>query len=427
MVIDLRKSLYPEQLDFVRAAIGDNGFKFITVAAGRQCGKSWALDRYSVALSCSKTKKEILWITPTHGQSGDAYDRVLELCEGLNLIISSTKSNSGRIITFFTGTIIKFMSAERYENLRGKHPDYLILDEFAFFKEGAWKKAISPYLIANKELVVVSASTFNGKDDFYDFYERGLSDDFPSYDTHILHYSMNPNVNMEFIEEQRLMLPKAVFDVEYEGIPMFGTSSVFGDYANVQTLSILAKATAINYYGIDVASGGDTGDSTVLTVLNSNREVVLIEEIREAGMVDQAKKIKYVLSKYNTVYGYIEKNGLGLGLFNILEKYPELKISPWTTTNESKQEIVSGMLLRINTNDIKLPTAKLCSKLDYEMSEYVVSRSSTGKLVYSHPKGSSTIKDDHVDSLNIANKALDDFGGSRSVTPKVNYSRYNRN
>lgn len=427
MVIDLRKSLYKEQLAFVKDAISDNKYKFVTVAAGRQCGKSWALDRYGVALSCSKEKKEILWITPTHGQSGDAFDRVLALCEGNDLILESTKSNSSRVIQFYTGTVIKFMSAERYENLRGKHPDYLILDEFAFFKEGAWKRAISPYLIANKDLVVVAASTFNGKDDFYEFYERGLSEEFPSYVTHKLHYNMNPAVNIDFINEQKLILPKAVFEVEYEGIPMFGVSSVFGEYSAVQTLDKWAKATPNVYYGIDVASGGETGDSTILTIINSNSQVVLIEEINESGMVDQAKAIKYILDKYAHVEGYVETNGLGLGLYNILQKHTSLNVHAWTMSNSSKQEIVSAMLLKINTLDIELPTPKLFNKLDFEMSKYVVSRTLTGALTYSHPKGSSTIKDDCVDSLNIANKALIKFGSFVKARPKIDYKKYKRN
>ncbi len=55
-----------------------------------------------------------------------------------------------------------------------------------------------------------------------------------------------------------------------------------------------------------------------------------------------------------------------------------------------------------NQSEVALPTADLFPKLDNEMSTYIVKRTPTGLLTYSHETG---LHDDSVDSFLIANHA----------------------
>lgn len=99
--------------------------------------------------------------------------------------------------------------------------------------------------------------------------------------------------------------------------------------------------------------------------------------------------------------GYVEYNGLGKGLFDIL-KNKRLNVKKFLTTNKSKQDLVTETLRALSEGTLVLPTLNLCPKLDNEMSMYISTRTSTGLLAYSHTKG---MHDDYVDSLMMAKKA----------------------
>ena len=229
--VKIFKDLYDNQKDIARSVFSKK-YSYVTIKSGRQAGKSFTLDRCGIGLALQYYNSEIIWITPTHGQSLDAFERIEHILNGKIDYVSS-KSPNDRRITFNNKSRIRFFTAERYDNLRGKHPDYVILDEFAFFKEGAWEFAIKPYFIANKDLICIAASTPAGKNDFYNLYNK-ISDNSISHD---LHYSLNPKANLEFIEEEKKTLPVQVYEQEYEGLFVFGSSQVFGEFINNQQIN----------------------------------------------------------------------------------------------------------------------------------------------------------------------------------------------
>jgi ABC-type multidrug transport system ATPase subunit len=76
------------------------------------------------------------------------------------------------------------------------------------------------------------------------------------------------------------------------------------------------------------------------------------------------------------------------------------KIKAFTTTQDSKTEIVRKLIHDIETMTIELPTIDLCPDLHREFSTYTYKMSTTGRLTFSHMPGSH---DDYIDSLMLAN------------------------
>jgi hypothetical protein len=401
--------MYPEQRDFVRD-IFSGKYAFVSADAGRQAGKSYAEDRAGIGLSLRQKNQSILWITPSHDQSRDAFERIELICIEKHISINAVKSPGDRHILFTdTNSKIHFRSSERFDLLRGKHPDYLILDEFAFFKPGAWEKALAPYMIANKDLVVVAVSTYQGKNDFWKFIQSGKNPKETMYVSHSLHYSMNPKANIPFIMEQKKKLPKAVFDQEYEGVCVSGSSSVFGSFEKAQT--VIKYSEPVNgeryFFGIDWSGTGE--DKTILTIIDSKGKTMFIHEVKALETPDQVTELIPIIEKWGAC-GYGEANGLGASGNQYLRK-ASLNVYDLHNDNKTKQLLVSEILKDIAENNAQLPEAVVCPELDNEMSLYQAMRTKTGLLTYSHPSGGH---DDYIDSWMIANHARHDNLGQFS-------------
>ena len=281
------------------------------------------------------------------------------------------------------------------------------MDEFAFFKEGAWEFAIKPYFIANKNLICLVASTPASKNHFYDLWQRGLTKA-KNYKNHRLHYTMNPATNIEFIEEERKSLPKQVFKQEYEGEFVFGSSQVFGEFSNVQRVRKWVKPNHKHrkyYFGIDWATG-DGEDDTVIAIIDDMGNIVYIEEMDRVNNVKQVNRIMEIIKVYNA-NGYSENNSLG-SVCNDIMAENGMDFWRFTTSQSSKDVIVKQLIRDINENVINLPHICLCSKLDSQMTTFMVDRSKNGKLSYHHAPGAH---DDYVDAVMLANQARVDECG----------------
>jgi len=419
--VKLFDKLYPEQKSIVDDVFSGK-YSFVTTKSGRQAGKSFTLDRVAIGLCLRKSNKELLWITPTHGQSLDAMNRIESILNE-KIDYKANHSPSDRRITFDNGSRILFLSAERYDNLRGKHPDFVILDEFAFFKQGAWELAIKPYFIANVNLVAIIASTPTGKNAFYDLWQRGEQHE-DGYVNHKLHYTLNPQTNYKFIEKEKNSLPKDVFNQEYEGLFIFGSSAVFGDFIHVQGVKVYQPFRIGYTYSAGLDISGDGEDKTILTIIeNETGIIVLVYEVLSSSHPDQARELLPILRSYPNLCLLAEKNGLGNSLCDLLLE-EGINLIKWVTTNESKQKLVSNCIEEINNKTVVLPTVDLCPELDNEMSMYLATRTKTSKINYCHPAG---LHDDYVDSLMFCLYCRKQYGCDQSVSVSIPHYNVHNN
>jgi hypothetical protein len=111
------------------------------------------------------------------------------------------------------------------------------------------------------------------------------------------------------------------------------------------------------------------------------------------------------LKQYNIAGGFVETNGIGQAMFDLVR--PEIrKAKGFTTTQDSKTQIVRTLIEDIENQVVYLPSKELNPDLYKELSLYTYKLGSNGKLSFTHPNG---MHDDLVDSLLLANKARNEI------------------
>lgn len=317
------------------------------------------------------------------------------------LIVKANESAGNMEILFVNGSSIMFYTAGNPDSIASNSFDYMFCDEFALWPADAWS-IIAPTVSAKQNAKVIIVSTPRGKNEFYTQYNMGKDSQYTRHRSYDMIYTDNPYYDIADVEEAEKKFSPMAFKQEYLAEFIFGTSQVFGEFKNNQKIDIWSyyQPKIRYFFGLDISGSGD--DKTVLTIMNSDRKTVEIYEVKSTNVLEQLNELLIVLKKYKDISGYGEKNGLGDSLCDLLIN-AGVNLTKWITSNDSKQELVSHLLLKLNENKIELPTADLCPELDQQMSIYQVGRSTTGKLTYSHPSGGH---DDYVISLMLANYAV---------------------
>lgn len=378
--------------------------KFFAIRASRKAGKTWMLARLIFYFCIKQANIEIGFLTASDKFKRDFYMDLMKIIPKQTI----EKTNINELIIFKNGSILYLYSAGSTVIPVNKTYNYLICDEFALFKKDVWTY-IKPTVLANKLGKVIVASTPRGKNHFYDMCMLGIENK-ERHRHYRMHYTDNPNIDLLQVENDRLSTPTPLFLQEYEAEFTDAISGVFGHFKNLLVINEWEEfKTGIQYFfGLDIAGTG--ADKTVLTIMDQYGNIVYIYECINEDFVKQANEISPIIKKYNAV-GYGEKTGLGQGLIDIIRSHG-CNITYWNSDNTSKQRLVTNLILNINKETIKLPTANLCPKLENEMSCYSGKRTSSGLIKY---EGDDGVHDDYVMSLMLANEARRMFLDNNSI------------
>ena len=110
---------------------------------------------------------------------------------------------------------ILLLSYENEESKRGLHPRIIVLDECASMPNGMYDTIISP-MMTDTECKLIAIGTPQGHNKFYDFFRRGMSSDFPSWESYRIRASDTKVFSPEFLWNQRNNLTAAAYAQEYE-------------------------------------------------------------------------------------------------------------------------------------------------------------------------------------------------------------------
>jgi len=322
-------------------------------------------------------------------------------------IIASEEKGKDQV-NFVNGSKIQFFTGNNPDSARGPSIDFIIMDEASLYPRESIE-TIAATVAARPNAKIILASTPKGKNDFYQYCKMAWDGDGFVKEWR-MSYHDNPYYDKRFIEGMRKVMTEFMFKQEFDAQFVFGQGTVFGNFSKNQTVKEwpLYNPEQSYSFGIDVAGSGD--DSTILTVLDKAGVVSYIYEAKEHNITHQATELANVIRDWNAA-GYCETNGLGQGLYDALCLKPDIDVHPFIMSNTSKQDLVTQMLKDLADNVLQLPSIDIYPKLDNEMATYVVSRTNTGKLSYSHDKGGH---DDAVDSLMIANLYRNEMLYSRS-------------
>jgi len=126
-------------------------------------------------------------------------------------------NESDLILNLRSGSSIQLFGAENYDAMRGLEFDHVAMDEFAYMMLDAWEESIRATL-SNRMGSADFASSPEGRNHFYDFYNRGLSDDPKWKDWRSFHYTTLQGglVPESEVEAAKNELDPLTFQQEYE-------------------------------------------------------------------------------------------------------------------------------------------------------------------------------------------------------------------
>ena len=399
MQIKLYKPTEPQK-DFHRLVHKDAPF-ISCLVAGRQTGKTFYMQNDCVMRALNNPKHRMFWVSPIQDQA----NKVMKDIEGMfsshqdlwNKIIKRYDRKSNEMY-FYNGSFIKFRSADSGDNLRGATLDYIYLDEAAYMKLDFINEVLLP-MVTRTGGKVTAASTFNGPNWFYDWYKEGQQEENWEQIKSIKRTYLDlddDNVAKTVLGIKKSMT-KAQFDQEFLCKPV-SANALFSNVedAVVDKLDTRCERT---YIGMDI---GVAQDYTVLTAMSDDYRVIDIDRFnyKEEGMDYEEFKARiksfYLKHDNNLAAAYFEVNNNDLLFDDLTDDDRLYKLIPFTTSAQSKPEIIRNLIKLFEDKVIKIPKN---TDLIKELYDFKSKRNAiTGNLQFSNTDGKH---DDMVMSLAI--------------------------
>lgn len=381
---------------------------FYTINTPRGFGKSFLLVQLMLNYAVNDPGSKGMFCTLTYGQASKIYNEIVNGLQGSGII--KKKNSAENSIIFINDSELYFKSISKPDNLLGYHLEYLFLDEAAMYREDIFQKTLRPFLrVKGKKCFIFS--TPKRKNWFYEMFMMANKDENyqnfqGSNDWLYVDDEWNRN-NAETVrriikdtEDARKNHPQNWFRQEYLSEFLDDGGEVF---SNVNINSTINKweeprQDEIYFAGIDI---GRANDFTVLTIFNRAGNIVFMDRINKIEYTLICSRIGSILKKYNPRYTLVEINGVGDPFFSMLKKEYS-NITPFQTTNQSKNDIIEELIMAFQDNQIKIPTKTFNKDLHEEIEDFTFEHSrKTGKTTY----GARTGHDDIIMSLAMANYA----------------------
>ncbi len=153
--------------------------RFTVLVLHRRAGKTVfdVIQSIGQVLSCKLKNPRGAYFGPTRQQTKDTawdyYKLFLKPLKDKGLV---TFNETDLSIKFLNGARINLYSYENLDNIRGIYLDHCVLDEYQLAPLITFDKIVRPMLSDRKGKAIITG-TPDGKNQFYDFYERGLEED----------------------------------------------------------------------------------------------------------------------------------------------------------------------------------------------------------------------------------------------------------
>lgn len=385
---------------------------------GRQTGKSfWGL-MDMILRGLNNPNQKIRYITPVYSLAAkhmQTIDNLFNGHEALKDKIFKKIRYKEQEYTFHNGTVASFLSAESEDGLRGDTCHFMYIDEAAFMKETTYTEILLPMLTRTKGRVAMF-STPNGKNWFYDLYQRGLKKE-----NHDLVYSLSATYLdlsdqedyediLRVINSLRDTMSANSFNREVMG-EFISDKSLFAgvaesrrskDWFNEYELSSSEIVNGVQiapkrFIGIDI---GVVNDFTVLTCMDEHHVVIDIDRFNMADEKYTHKEFKDRIARFykkhdpHLVAAYMEVNNKELLYDELTYEYNMYKLHDVRTSAGNKAEMVDQLTKVFDEGKIRIPYDEQLEKELYAFSS--VQNKVTGKWQY---RGSDNIHDDMVMSM----------------------------
>lgn len=374
--------LHPKQFELAKR-IDESKFKWIMLCLGRSFGKTTLMLNLLIKSALTNDNTTIYLITQTHTFTKKLLDQIQKVLKPF-----ITTYNKGTLIELQNGTRIEGFSYNEQDNLRGNNfGEIIFIDEAAKISDQAQETVLSQMCFVAKKVYLVS--TPRGKNQFYKKYRE-------TRNLLYLHASSydNPFIPDEEKEALRKLEGNRIYNQEILAMFVESGGGVFNDITSLRNRAPLKQSK--NYYtGIDLAN---SVDFTAIVTLDEELTIVDFERFNQTDSYEEiVNKIVRHQKKQNS-HLCVETNNFGAIIIEQLFKKGLKSIKEFTTTNTSKNEIITSLRFKLSQGLIN--TAIDIPELINELEIYDYSITKNGNITYSAPQG---LHDDCVMALAFAN------------------------
>lgn len=324
--------------------------KVAVIKSVRQSGKSFLCQMLLIAMSFQHKGISAIF-EPTLSQARNQFKQICSFFEGSDLIKNANASLLE--IEFVNGSQILFKSTEQ-SNRGFTVTNVLILDECAYLKDDEIY-TILPMVNAHNAPIVIASTPFIAEGYYYEMFNKGLEGNarVKSFD-----WSTNKEVERFLTPERKAFYKQTMSRAKYQ-------TEVLGQFLNDEGLLFQNLSNCVGQYaagnyayiGIDFGTGSEA-DYTVISAFNERGEQFLLERVNNLApmkQVDWLSSIINELSKTTKIRQILaEENSIGKVYIDALRAKINIQITNWTTSNSSKQDLVTKMQIALENEYVHL-------------------------------------------------------------------------
>ncbi|MBP5421433.1 MAG: terminase family protein [Paludibacteraceae bacterium] len=376
-------------IDEIKEARGTG--KNVVCVSSRQKGKTTMIANILLyyAINFSSTKNYC--VSPTLRQAKEVYKTIIRAI-GLSGIVRSS-NGTDLIINLINGSEIKFVSAEMGDALRGYSCNGITcIDECAYIQDNVFN-LINPWTDFHRAPKLLVSTPFVKSGFFYDYYNYGLEH---THNTVSINWSdpifkedIEKIMPPERLEEYKAVLPRNVFKTEYLGEWLDDDGTVFINFRNC-IKDVRIQPDDRLFVGIDF-SNQTNNDDTAISILNQFGEQVMIKYFNNLTPLGQIDELYKIISPFERqiVSLQFERNSIGEVYGDLLTERLQTstrnKVFDFTTTNQSKADIVTKLQVGFEQENIRiLNDEKQLRELEYFSADY---NPKTKVVTYNAPQG----------------------------------------
>ena len=371
------------------------------VKSKRQVGKSILAEIISMFHCLQNKNFKVYIIEPSFTQADKIHTELYLMCKGQPFY---QKSNTiKRIIYFKNGSEIRLFSEQQgIATLQGFTCNLLIIDEAAYLKSDTID-AVMPYVNATKGPIIMFSTPRAKAGPFYDYFQMGQSpenNNVYAYDW--VKYDTSELLSPEKLELYRKTVDPLKFRTYYLGEFLNNESAFFGNYDQcINSLKPVYVPGIEYWFGIDWGSGVGADWTAISIVRKYGKKIQLVDikYFNDKGPNETIDEIERLAKIWHPNRITVETNSIGNVYFGLLRdklKGMQIPVAGFTTTNETKDKIISKLQVLMQNNLIELYADP---ELLVELSQYEMTFSKTGKRVMNAKSG---FHDDLIMSLAIA-------------------------
>jgi len=347
----LASVLHPSQRE-VHAALA----RFSVLEIGRRWGKTTF--GIQLAIDDAVSGRKVGWFAPSYKYLADP---VREFERALKPVVRRIDRIEKRMELKTNGSI-DFWTLEDIDSGRGRSYDRIVIDEAGFAPRllEAWRASMRATL-ADRKGRALFLGTPKGTGDFHRLYLEAEGDTTGEWRAFRIGSVSNPHLDPSEIEAARRMLPAEVFAQEFEGVPAEDGGNPFGLDAIRECIAPMPE-TAVECWGIDLAKSQDW---TVAIGLDGEGRVCRLDRWQGPWSVTRERLARMIGDKP----AQIDSTGVGDPIVEDLRKVCR-RAEGFKFTSQSKQQLMEGLQLAIQTREIRFPDGWLRSELEAFGSRY---------------------------------------------------------